>query len=284
MSKEYHYLIAGLPDILFDDNKQAVSLGEFKASIGESVSGKDFELIASYFLTFDNQNVMRRLSGTDAEINAYANFSAEQLDELFQAVKEGDIENAHLEIPLYLGRFIEAYRNEQPLIEGASWENQLSQLYFEHVAQLKNPFVTRWYLFEQRLQNLQTAFQCRKHEMDIAQQLVGSDEVNAKLAKSGARDFGLSDEIPYLEDILKALEEEDVLEREKRIDLIRWKHLDEEVFFHYFTIERIFAYTVMLSIIDRWMNLDKETGLKLFNEFISSLESSYELPREFSLN
>jgi len=36
------------------------------------------------------------------------------------------------------------------------------------------------------------------------------------------------------------------------------------VFFHYFSVERIFAFVVRLALIERWMALDKEKGTALF--------------------
>jgi len=74
------------------------------------------------------------------------------------------------------------------------------------------------------------------------------------------------------------------IEREKRIDLIKWELLDEWTFFYYFTIERIFAYTLKVEIIERWLKLDRETGNKLFSELLNNLETSYEFPKEFILN
>ncbi|UCH15852.1 MAG: DUF2764 family protein, partial [Bacteroidales bacterium] len=39
-----------------------------------------------------------------------------------------------------------------------------------------------------------------------------------------------------------------------------------------------------VEIIERWLKLDRETGEKLFNELLTSLETSYEFSKEFILN
>ncbi|NQU86883.1 MAG: DUF2764 family protein, partial [Mariniphaga sp.] len=71
-------------------------------------------------------------------------------------------------------------------------------------------------------------------------------------------------------------------EKEKAIDKILWAYLDEQTFFHYFTVEKILSYIIKLSIIERWMKLDAETGKALLNKLIEELKLSYTFPEEFS--
>jgi hypothetical protein len=66
-----------------------------------------------------------------------------------------------------------------------------------------------------------------------------------------------------------------------KFDLIKWKYLDENTFFHYFTIEKVIGYLIKLLLVDRWLKLDEEKGEQLFKKFISDLEKSYEFPKEF---
>lgn len=284
MARQYHYLIAGLPDILFDDNKVPISLVEFRDYLQEYLPIDDFRLMQLYFWQFDQANVLLKLEGQEKGIDTRGNLSEEELEALIDSIKDDSFASLEFFVPSYFEEFISAYKNEAPLFENKPWDLQFSELYFNYLSQSTNLFAKDWFDFELNLNNLQTALQCRSNELPVEGQLVGKSEMNEKLAKSSTRDFGLSDEILELDKILKASEETDLLQREKKIDLIRWELLDEQEFFHYFTIERIFSFLMKLSLAERWIGLDKETGQDLFDQLLKSLESSYEFPKEFSLN
>lgn len=283
--KHYYYcLIAGLPDIYIEDNKLSFGLRDFKDQlIEEKLPQEDLKLIQSFFWRYDNQNLLIRLANSNNVPNTLANLRPEDVDELFALAKDDSLENLKERVPSYLGKFINAYKNETPLFSGKSWENQLTELYYQYVQTFSNNFIRNWYDFEAGLTNILTAFNCRKHQVEIQGELIGDNELTANLAKSNARDFGINNEFPKLEAILRAVEEDNILEKEKKIDLLKWELLDEWTFFHYFTIEKIFAYILKMEMIERWLHLDKKTGEELFGKLLTNLESSYEFPEEFTI-
>lgn len=280
--RQYHYLIAGLPDLLFDDNKLSLSSEEFRQVLAENLHAKDYAVVQLFFYRYDNQNILSRLKDAESKIDSRGNYTAEKLDILFDMAKEGSLESASGPTG-YMVKFIEANKSELPIREGKSWDLQLSELYFEFVCSSDNTFIAKWFEFERDLQNILTASQCRTYHVPIENQLIGSTELTERLIRSSARDFGIDNEFPFLDEILKAIDEQDLKEFEKKIDRIKWNYLDEEVFFHYFTIEKIFSFIVKLSIVERWMSLDKETGQKLFDELLKNMETSYKFPEEFKL-
>lgn len=282
MNRQYHYLVSGLPDILFDDSKLSVSLTEFKQILADNLSISDYEIIKLFFYRYDNKNILARLKDAESPIDTNANLSSHELDNIFELAKDGSLD-ASSGVPAYFGIFIEAYKSETSLFEGKSWELQLSELYYAYVRSHPNKFVAGWFRFESDLQNVLTAAQCRAHNLPVENQLIGSGELVEKLARSNARDFGIDNEFPMLDPILKAIDEDDLKEFERKIDRIKWNYLDEEVFFHYFTIEKVFSFVVKLSFVERWMSLDKATGKELFNELLKDMEATYEFPEEFKL-
>lgn len=283
MSRQYYYLVAGLPDIVYDDKKIPISQEEFREYLQEHLPKEDMDLIKLIFWYFDNQNVINRLEGSDAEFLPLGNLSVDELDELFAAVKEGSLDIAADIAPSYLGQFIDAYKNETPIIEGKRWDLQLSELYYEFATSTKNKFINDWFSFDRDFNNVLTAYNCRNNEFDVAKQVIGSGDLVEKLIKSSAKDFGITDEIELADKIFKAADETDIIKQEKGLDLIKWEKLLEDSFFHYFSLEKLFVFTVQLSIAERWISLDKDTGIKLFEELLKSLESSYEFPADFSL-
>jgi hypothetical protein len=101
------------------------------------------------------------------------------------------------------------------------------------------------------------------------------------LRTSGARDFGLSAEVDYIEALIKISEVAELMEREKRLDSLRWEWMDEQTFFDYFTVERLFVFLVQLEMVERWIMLDKEKGNQLFRNIINTLKNEVQIPAEF---
>ena len=48
-----------------------------------------------------------------------------------------------------------------------------------------------------------------------------------------------------------------------------------QVFFNYFTVERIFVFLLKLEMIGRWISMDKEKGSELFRQIIDKLKDVY---------
>jgi vacuolar-type H+-ATPase subunit C/Vma6 len=283
IKRQYHCLVAGLPALFPDTSRLASSLAEWKDQLREDLHPDDFLYIRQFFLRFDNHNVYHLLSGNSKVFNPLGNYSREHIEEVMLQLKDEDTNVDNLDFPVYLSGFIRAFKAETPLFPEKSWENQLSQLYFGYLAGSKNAFIREWFGYELDMTNIITAINCRKHQADVRKELVGENEITGKLVRSNARDFGISNEFPYLESILRAAEETDLLEKEKKFDLIRWKYLDDQVFFYYFTIEYIFTYIIKLEMISRWLQLDKPTGEKLFRELLGSMKTSYKFPEEFTI-
>lgn len=72
-----------------------------------------------------------------------------------------------------------------------------------------------------------------------------------------------------------------LVEREKKTDLLAWKWLEDESFFNYFTVERLFVFLLQLEMIERWISLDKEKGNELFRQMIQHLKEEVQIPEEF---
>ena len=283
MRREYHCLIAGLPELFFDTGKISLTLADFKNLLKEVLHFEDYMLIETFFWRYDNMNLLKLLKNPEAEINELGNLSRADLDEIFHLVKDDSLNLFYRHIPQYFGEFINAWKNETPVFHGKEWENQITQLYYDYLLKTDNRFIRHWFAFEMDLNNIITAYNCKKHDLKVDNELIGNTEITEKLIKSNARDFGISNEFPKLEAIINALEEENIIEKEKRIDIIKWELLNDWSFFHYFTIEKVFVYTIQIEIIQRWLSLDKETGQELFNDLLGSLEKSYEFSNEFNI-
>jgi hypothetical protein len=283
MRREYPCFIAGLPELFPDAKKIDFILINFREQLREVLHYDDFRLIEPLFWKYDNTNIIRLLKDPKSELDGLGNLSGEDIEEIFYLVKDDALSEYRRKIPPYFEKFINAYQNDVPLFKGKGWENQITQLFYDFAVNIDNHFVRSWFEFEMNLTNILTAASCRKYKMDIENELIGNNEITEKLIKSSARDFGISSEFPMLESIIRATEENNIIEKERKIDMVMWDLLNERTFFHYFTIEKIFAYTIQVGIIERWLKMDKDKGNELFNDLLARLENSYEFPKEYTI-
>ena len=161
------------------------------------------------------------------------------------------------------------------------YEDHLATLYYEYAMKCGNKFVSSWFEFNLNINNILVAFTARKFKWDIAGNIVGNTDVCEALRTSSARDFGLSGEVDFWESLVKINEITELVEREKKLDALRWNWMEDAIFFDYFTIERIFAFLLKLEMIERWISLDKEKGNQLFRSIIESLKNEVQIPAEF---
>lgn len=279
MSKYYYYLVAGLPELTLEDSKLSYTVADFKAELYPDLSDEDKKLIDLFYLKFDNANVLKLLKDKDAAIDLRGNYSAEELVEFISSLKEGD-EIADAVFHSYLSTFIFEYFNATAE-DDFLYEDRLAALYYEYAMKCKNKFVSSWFAFNLTMNNILVALTARKFKMDIAPLIVGDTEVCEALRTSGARDFGLTGEVDFLDQLVKISETEELVEREKKIDQLRWNWMEEATFFNYFTVERLFVFLLQLEMIERWISLDKEKGNQLFRSIIATLKDEVQIPAEF---
>ena len=82
-----------------------------------------------------------------------------------------------------------------------------------------------------------------------------------QLERSSAADFGLRGELPYIDAVIAAVNDEaNLVEKEHKIDLIRWNEATELATFDYFDINTILSYLARVNIVARWTQLDAVRG------------------------
>ena len=274
---KYYYLVSGLPDISLDDGKLAYTVADFRAEMEAALSAKDQKLIDLFFLKYDNANLFACLKGPDTPLDPRGRITREAFEAVYKALKEEEKLPKNEAIPAYHVTFIQRYlAEEQSEQKGekaqVSWEDQLAALYYEAAMKAPNPFVAGWFELNLNINNVLTAITCRKYGFDKSLYIVGHNEIAEQIRTSNARDFGLSDAVEYLPELQRIAEETDLYARERKIDLLKWKWLEEQTFFKTFDLERVFAYLLQLEMIERWVNLDKARGEQTFRELVGAMK------------
>lgn len=267
LKTNYFCLIAGLPDIIINETKSVISSLDFKLELSEQLELADYKLAELLYLNYDNENLLNLILKKNKPFNNLGKYLPEELEEQI---------NEPTDIIDYMKQFIIAYKAEETELSDFIWENKLQTLFFNFVLQTKNEFLKKWFGFEMDIKNIFTAINCQKYNYSTEKQLIktaNKNEVYESLIKDTPKLDSISDDVTYAEEIMQIAESNNSLsKKEKKIDVLKLKFLEEFTFFKYFNIEKILAFIIILNIVERWKKLDNKTGEKQFEDIINNLQ------------
>ena len=275
----YYCLVTGLPELSLEDGKLSYTVANFKTEIYPELSKSDKKLVDLFYLKYDNQNLLALLKDKEAVVDeSLGNYSADELLGVIASFKEETAPDK--KFPSYFYEFSELYLNT-PEEERFGIEDKLHGFYYHYAMKCGNKFVSDWFELNLNVNNILAAMAARKYKMDVTKVSVGSNFVAEALRSSNARDFGLADDLEYFEQLTRINDTVDLVEREKKIDLLKWNWMEDNTFFNYFTIEKIFVFLMKLEMIERWVSLDKDKGNEMFRKLIDQLKDEVQIPQEF---
>lgn len=273
---QYYCLVSGLPGLNPDDPKAAHSLPGLVASFDEVLTAKDRALIGYFMLKFDNLNLLAYLADPEAPLSAPGNLTRDDFAAIVAANHESE-RPVYAGMPPYFVPFLQAYLagQEPEQFPGLAPEDQLASLYYDFACRCSNPFIARFFGFMLNVKNILTASQSRRYGYDLQKTIAGDNEIARIIRSSTAKDFGLAGELDYLDEVLKLADEPNLLERELKLDRLIWNYLDDESFFHYFSIEKVFTYLVKTDLLNRWEALRIRNGEDVFRRVIGEIKGAH---------
>lgn len=182
-------------------------------------------------------------------------------------------------------------RYDDSIIDQPDWwenaRNTLSeadlrtQLLYEYGQKSKNKFVRKWFAYNQDMNNVLVAAICRKHGFDVRKMIVGQGEVAEILRKNlQQKDLGLGGVMDSLQEIMSLVDIDNLMEREKRMDALRFVWLEEATLFVDFSIENVLAYYLQAEMLNRWSLLTVEQGERVFRELVADMKKGVNLDAE----
>ena len=271
----YYCYIAGLPDIQIDNQKSIPAQEEILDELKQILSKGDMALLDLLRLKYDNNNLLKFLANRDAELNPLGKLTSQDWAELIELIDNSDERNPVRDARLlkYMLDFYTTIRNEQSEEKIDFAEDFLAALYYKYGMQCKNKFVADWFEFNLNINNILTALTCRKYGWDIKSAIVGDNVVAETIRNSvSARDFNLKAEIDYFDALVSISETANLLDREHRIDALKWNWLEENTFFSSFSIEKVLSFWLRCELMHRWDNLSMEEGAEIFRQMINDLK------------
>ena len=282
MKKNYYYLIAGLPELSLDDSKLGITVREFRELYYPELADDDRILLDLIYLSYDNANLLALLKDKEATIAEGGLYTSEELLGIIEAARAEETPDCRY--PRYMYDFVAQVEDEENAAEGIFPEDRLAQLYYAHAMSQGNVFVERWFAFNLDLNNFLTAITARRYNLDVKPLIVGDNEVAKALRTSNSRDFGLTGVMDGFEEVMRISEIDNLVERERKLDVLKWEWMEENSFFDYFTVEKLFAFLVKIQIIERWITLDAEAGGEMLRGMIRQLKDEVKVPQEFTIN
>ena len=276
----YYCFMAGLPDISLEDTAGSVSMEEMREALDEVLSDKDKKIISYFFLQKDCLNIVELLKNPQAELTERGNMTAEQYADLYTSATEMNF-NVH-RYPAFLSEYVRAYAYNKDKAGYFPKDDMLYQFYDYAINTCPSGMVRQWYQLNLDITNILTAMLARKNGWSVADYIHGDNEVTEMILTNNTRDFNLMLEYDYVADLMKIVDCQDPVEKEKKIDAFKWLWLDEQTFFESFSVDAVFAYLCKLDMLARWERLDVEKGQQAFRQIIDNLRSVAKVPEEFT--
>lgn len=275
----YYCMIAGLPDIDLQDAKPGIGMDEMLEQCNEQLTASDKQLLFYFLLRTDCTNLVRLLKHPEADIQAGGNYSIEQLHDLITSATELNF-NVH-RYPAFMSIFAREYAYNKDKA-GYFPEDELLYQYLDYtIRTCPNRLMRRWYKLCLDITNILTAMLARKQGWSVGDFIKGEGEVQDMIRENKTKDFNLAYELDYIPQLMKIVDEEDPVRKEKMIDAFKWVWLDEHTFFEPFSMEAVFAYLCKIEMQQRWEKLDVEKGKETFRRIIDDLRGEAKVPEEF---
>lgn len=271
--------MAGLPDITLENTKFDVSIPDLREELSTVLSEKDKKVLFYFFLKNDCMNLVKLLKNPNAEIDNHGNLTMEQYVDLMTSAKEMNF-NVH-RYPAFMSEFARDYAYNKDKVGYFPEDALLYQFYQYAIDTCPNKMVRQWFKLNLDITNILTAFLARKNGWNVADFIQGDNEVTEMILTNNTKDFNLTTEYDYVVDLMKIVECEDPVEKEKKMDAFKWLWLEEQTFFNVFSIEAVFAYLCKLEMLVRWDKLDVEKGRETFRQIIENLRGEARVPEEF---
>lgn len=153
-----------------------------------------------------------------------------------------------------------------------------AMLMYEIGLHSNNAFVRAWYAFNQDMNNIMVAAICRKHGFDVKKMIVGHNEVAETLrTHTTQKDFGLGEVMDNFQEILALATIDNLMEREKRMDALRFEWLQDKTCFDIFSTEQVLAYYLQAAMLHRWSLLTIEQGEQVFREMVADMKKGIKI-------
>lgn len=267
-SRNYYSLVAGLREYALDADTKGFDAKGIVEEILDGVCASDASEVRLLYGYYDCENILALRAGRSAH-NPLGNLSREELEQELKAPSR---------LPQGIARVVKAYADPEgeeaeEVDTSRRFETTLFAAYYDACRRSRSRFLRAWSEFDRTLRNVTAALAARAASRPVEKVVVGGGDVAEQLQRSSAADFGLRGELPFIDSVIAAMNDEaNLMEKERKIDLVRWEEASELATFDYFNINAILSYLVRINIVARWARLDAARGREMFDRLLAELD------------
>ena len=144
------------------------------------------------------------------------------------------------------------------LMEEGFDENTLGQAFYAKAAASKNRFIREYFDFDGRLRNIKVQYLAKRLGKNGEEYLVELPEA----------DF---DEEKHIAEILQ---DTNFVDREQRMDELKWEKASDIARMDYFNMNAILAFLVKAKTVQRWAELDASKGQEMFHKLVQEIRGT----------
>ena len=144
------------------------------------------------------------------------------------------------------------------LMEEGFDENTLNAEFYTKAAASKNRFIREYFDFDGRLRNIKVNYLAKRLGKTGDDYLVEMPEA----------DF---DEEKQIQEILA---DADFVEREQKMDELKWEKASDIARMDYFNMNAILAFLVKAKTVQRWAELDAAKGQEMFKKLVQEIRGT----------
>ena len=267
-ANSYYALVAGFREYTLDGEMKGFDVEAILSDVFEVLSSKDKKSVELLYAYYDCENLISRHNGSST-YNALGRLSNEEIDEELR-------QPSRLIAPLakvVRDYVLPADEDGEEVDLSQPFAKALMTAYYKACAASGSRLLREWSAADRTIRNIVAATLARRQGIAAESVVVGNDAVAKSLSRSSAADFGLRTEIPYVEQLIAAVaDEQNMVEKERKIDNIRWAELSELSTFDYFDLNAVIAYLVKANMVARWAALDAKVGREMFDRLVAELD------------
>ena len=144
------------------------------------------------------------------------------------------------------------------LMEEGFDESTLGADFYAKAAQSKNRFIREYFDFDGRLRNMKVDYLAKRLGKKGEDYVVELPEADFEEGKQ----------------ILDILADADFVEREQKMDELKWEKASDIARMDYFNMNAILAFLVKAKTVQRWAELDAAKGQEMFKKLVQEIRGT----------
>ncbi len=279
IKNKYYCLVASLKEYALDFSSKGAELpNEIRDEISSELSSADRESLELLYMFYDIENIISTIKGGTSLFSPLGNLKKEEIVQEIEhcRVSANDDEPYQSKLPGEIGiKLDNFFKDEKGDIE--QLHSELLNIYYSLASQSNSKFLRLWSCSDRTIRNIIAVSYAKAQGIDPISFVIGDSEIEQTLVSSMADDFGMAADFEWFEELMSTLQIEDFIEREKKLDTLKWNIADSLCEQEFFSIDYLLGYMVHLNILARWSFMDKESGDKRFREIVSSFTENLNL-------